>query len=190
MFGTSSGGDDVITLNDHDSPVLVYGDAALAFGTLTGGDDTITDGNGSSTIYGDFGTGEFDDGNDIIFGGGGNDQIIGGGGDDILNGGSGADKLTGGSGQDAFVIETGTGYDLISDFTTGDDILDISDFGLTFADLDTTSDNVIDGSDQFCTMDENTLIIDLGEASGGAVNTDYIQLTNVDQLVISDLGTA
>ena len=50
--------------------------------------------------------------NDILNGGAGNDQLIGG---------SGVDRVRGGTGRDTFRIQRGTGYDIIEDFTNGQD---------------------------------------------------------------------
>ena len=55
-----------------------------------------------------------------IDGGAGADTILGGDGDDVITGGDGVDKLTGGNGSDTFVVkDTGSGNDVISDFTVG-----------------------------------------------------------------------
>ncbi|WP_426151233.1 M10 family metallopeptidase C-terminal domain-containing protein [Pseudomonas sp. DC3000-4b1] len=65
----------------------------------------------------------------------GNDRLNGGAGDDVLLGGAGRDTLTGGSGDDLFRFTsltdsfrtTTTGYsDLITDFASGQDRLDLS----------------------------------------------------------------
>jgi len=71
------------------------------------------------------------DGNDTLRGQTGADTLSGGAGDDLLVGGSGADINTGGADADTFRIgyfESGTGAaaDRITDFTTGDDLIDIS----------------------------------------------------------------
>ena len=85
---------------------------------------------------------------DHLDGKGGNDTIIGRGGDDTLVGGTGVDTLTGGAGADTFVFRTiddsakgisgyvnnvtlgwqsGQGQrDIITDFTSGTDKIDIS----------------------------------------------------------------
>ena len=75
-----------------------------------------------------------------ITGSTGTDIITGGSGDDTITGGLGADTMTGGAGADRFVINTGqsigtiggsgnsgtiTGYDVITDFETGTDTLDL-----------------------------------------------------------------
>ena len=68
---------------------------------------------------------------DSIVGAGAADTIDGGAGADTIDGGSGADSLTGGTGADTFVYasvaksNTST-TDTISDFTTGEDKLDVT----------------------------------------------------------------
>ena len=65
-------------------------------------------------------------GNDTMYGGGGNDTLNGGAGNDTLYGGVGTDKLTGGTGRDTFVYANGDGKDTITDYTAGQDTLQIS----------------------------------------------------------------
>ena len=76
-----------------------------------------------------------------LTGGAGNDTITGGSGADTIKGGKGADTLTGGAGADTFIenggdsavsiggsLNAGTisGYDIITDFSTAADILDVA----------------------------------------------------------------
>lgn len=67
----------------------------------------------------------------------GNDALNGGSGDDLLVGGTGLDRLTGGSGKDRFDFNSigeslensrvrGNGPDVITDFTRGQDKIDLS----------------------------------------------------------------
>ena len=97
-----------------------------------GGDDTIRGDSGANTFRGENGVDKLygnagDDrlyggsGDDILKGSSGVDRLTGGSGDDTLYGGSGNNVLTGGRGEDIFHINTGTGRDLIKDFTDGDD---------------------------------------------------------------------
>ena len=53
-------------------------------------------------------------------GGAGQDRLIGGGGSDVLEGGAGADELTGRRGADTFVLATGSGHDVVTDFSVSD----------------------------------------------------------------------
>ena len=70
-------------------------------------------------------------GADVITGGDGYDALSGGSGGDTLEGGGQADTLTGGSGADVFVFTAvsdsaiGAGEDVITDFETGIDLLDL-----------------------------------------------------------------
>lgn len=82
------------------------------------GDDLLKGGGGNDTINGGAG-------NDRLFGKGGHDIIIGGDGDDFLRGQGGHDTLTGGAGADVFVFD-GKGEDKITDFTLGEDKLQLS----------------------------------------------------------------
>ncbi len=89
----------------------------------------LAGGDKSESLYGYWG-------NDTLTGGGGNDILDGNAGDDVLTGGLGADKLTGGTGSDRFVFTSaadshpGSG-DLITDFISGVDKLDVSALGIT-----------------------------------------------------------
>jgi len=73
--------------------------------------------------------------NDVLNGATGNDTLSGGAGNDTITGGVGVDRLTGGSGADTFVFAAnGTGAvvsslaapDVITDFTSGTDKLQIA----------------------------------------------------------------
>ncbi len=63
--------------------------------------------------------------------------LLGGGGNDTLNGMMGDDVLFGEAGNDVFVFQRGTGGDVIGDFVRGQDRIDVSDYGLNFAQLQT-----------------------------------------------------
>ncbi len=70
-------------------------------------------------------------GNDVLTGGDGADSLHGGWGNDVLIGGDGADMLTGGLGHDSFVFaatshSTTAAPDTITDFTRGEDHIDLS----------------------------------------------------------------
>ncbi len=60
-------------------------------------------------------------------------DLLGGLGNDTLNGMGGGDVLFGEAGNDTFVFGIGTGGDVIGDFTQGQDRIDISAFGFSFA---------------------------------------------------------
>ena len=100
-----------------------------------GGSDTLT-GNGAANVLSGGGAA------DTIVGGAGNDTLIGGGGADTLNGGADNDTIDGGGGVDAMtgslgndifdfnqIAESGVGAgnrDIITDFTTGQDDIDVN----------------------------------------------------------------
>ena len=152
------GNDLVVTEKDKDSFTIVNhfaGDAIEfvqdATGTkvmatsLIGGDlpgiiagsdsDETMNGNGGDDIL--YGNG----GNDTLLGGADNDVLDGGKGNDILDGGSGDDTLTGGKGHDTFVFAPlGSdglpgGNDVITDFTHGQDRIDLTAFHTSIGEL-------------------------------------------------------
>jgi len=67
-----------------------------------------------------------DKGDDIVHGGKLDDYVSGGDGNDTIFGDKGNDTLNGGSGNDVFVFNADSGVDLIEDFTSGEDIMQIS----------------------------------------------------------------
>ena len=67
-----------------------------------------------------------DAGDDVLTGGAQADTIDGGDDNDILIGQAGEDILTGGAGADTFVFTEATDADTITDFTQGEDLIDLS----------------------------------------------------------------
>ena len=164
-----------------------------------GGNDTLTGGNMA----------------DILLGGAGNDTLKGGGGNDTLTGGTGADTMTGGAGADTFIIKSGdaavsisgsnqsgsiSGFDIITDFTIGEDRLVLN--GTPYAATNTSS--IVDGTDSALTHGGNGNgnrigrhsisdgIISFYKSSGGALElTSNGQIAAVVQyLQRNDLGNA
>ena len=86
------------------------------------GNDTVYGGIGNDTIYGGAN-------NDKIYGDAGNDKLYGDAGNDSLYGGSGNDTFTGGEGNDVFIYEGGK--DVITDYTAGQDKIEISSGKIT-----------------------------------------------------------
>lgn len=133
------GGDGDDTLSGSTGDDYAYGGA---------GNDLIAGGDGNDWLLGELG-------NDRINGGLGDDSLSGGEGDDVLRGedgadtiagdagndwiygGAGKDQLSGGSGADRFVFAAndskagGSFRDVISDFQTGVDKLDLSALHIT-----------------------------------------------------------
>ena len=128
-------GNDSICGGDGDD--TVYGDigSPLPVG-VAGGQDQVCGGAGNDLLFGNEGSDTIngDAGNDTILGGKDSDSLVGGAGDDVLIGDEGSDTLVGGSGRDLFVLTSGQGSDLVSDFRKGEDLLSLAG-GLTFTQL-------------------------------------------------------
>ena len=115
MFG-DDGHDDLFGGRGND--VLVGGAGS---DEISGEDhqDTLIGGAGYDTLFG--GTGD-----DVLRGSIGRDVLVGGDGNDRLYTGPGIDTLTGGTGADSFVRnEWEDSFDLITDFTSGEDDLEL-----------------------------------------------------------------
>ena len=107
-------------LRGSDSDDVIKGTSAndRLFGF--GGNDRLRGKKGNDRLNGG-------DGQDVLIGQGQRDRLIGGNGDDTLIGGRDRDRLSGGAGRDTFVYKnTKDGRDIITDFTIGEDILDLS----------------------------------------------------------------
>ena len=68
-------------------------------------------------------------GNDILQGQAGADVIVADAGDDIIRDGAGSDVMTGGAGADVFILSADGVADTITDFTVGEDRIDLSLWG-------------------------------------------------------------
>ena len=101
----------------------------------------------------------------------GDDLLTGGIGGEQITGFAGNDVLTGGAGDDMFIYGTGDGADVINDFGTGADVLDLSDVAgmSTFSDVMSTAiqngaDTLLDfgGGDQITLIgvDKSLLLAD------------------------------
>ncbi len=122
------------------------------------GQDTLSSienaigGSGSDTITGNGGDNRLD-------GSGGSDTINAGGGNDIVIGGAGNDTMNGESGNDVFVFSAGFGNDKILQFDAnpdgGQDLLDISAFGITGATFAARVTIADVGADTLITIDGN-----------------------------------
>lgn len=147
MFG--GGGDDPLHGgNDDDRLSGDSGDDVLMGGH---GNDTLSGGTGDDRLMlgdgNDAGSG--DEGHDYLHGGAGNDALDGGAGADKLVGGAGSDTLTGGAGDDhlcggnwwrdgdadTFVTQAGGGRNMIHDFEVDHGVIDLSSYGIEYADL-------------------------------------------------------
>lgn len=112
---------------------MSYADGVIAGRTIANGVviENATGGSGHDTLTGN-------DADNHLVGNGGNDTLIGRGGNDTLDGGAGNDRLTGSSGIDTFEFEFGDGFDTITDFVLGTDVIDFLGLGIGFADLTIT----------------------------------------------------
>ena len=92
------------------------------------GDDRLEGGDDPDDLYGEEGDDSLNGGagGDRLFGGEGADTLDGGSGEDWLLGGEGDDTLTGGAGADTFVFTPDHGDDTITDFSDGEDLIDLS----------------------------------------------------------------
>lgn len=96
-------------------------------------DNVLEGGDGNDLLIGNAGR-------DTIFGGDGRDEISGGEGVDLLQGGADTDILSGGAGEDTFVLKTGSGADIIMDWTEGEDVFLFEDTGArSYNDLEFTA---------------------------------------------------
>ena len=146
------------------------------------------------------------EGNDNIAGGTKADVLVGNAGNDTLTGGVGADTLTGGAGNDTFVIganggtaetafSTSTVTDVIADFETGKDRLQLSQTVNAFvgnvANVQLGLAAMTAANQAFFVVGENTLYVVSGFANNAGViaNTDTIvKLTGVTALAAADLA--
>ncbi len=102
-----------LNANDYDSAVTYIDGTKLSNGLRINGNAK------ANTIYGGAKA-------DYISGGGGKDKLLGGDGNDTLAGGAGNDTLTGGDGSNVFVYGSGEGNDVITDYTSGADKIQLT----------------------------------------------------------------
>jgi Ca2+-binding RTX toxin-like protein len=182
---TGGGGADAIT-GDANVNKLLGGDGD---DTLSGGDgvDTLRGGNGADTFYGGLGNDGVDcgAGDDAVFWlwGDNGDTVIGGDGADTITGMGGNDTLTGGLGNDTFVYAAGAGSDAIADFDAdaagGQDLLDITGFGINAGDFGARVSIVDAGSQTIVTIDGAVVITLTG------VNGDGDNLITADDFLLA-----
>lgn len=88
--------------------------------------------------------GKGSDGYNVLEGNSGNNHLNGMAGGDDLDGGRGNDVLTGGADSDLFIFTQHGGHDRVTDFSSGVDAIDLTDFGVAdFATL--KQDHMHDG---------------------------------------------
>ena len=136
--------------------------------------DTMNGGDGNDLLIGGAGNDVLNGGNqnDDLYGGIGGDTLSGGAGIDHITGGAGNDTMSGGTGNDVFTFAAGFGNDRITDFDAGppggQDLLDISQFGITAATFAAHVTITDVGADTLITIDNITqkiLLAGINDAS-------------------------
>ena len=164
LFGDA--GKDTVSYARSDSGVVVSLASGAAYRGHAAG-DTIEDiENLEGSSYADRLLG--DNAANSLRGRAGNDTLEGRAGNDTLDGGPGADLLKGGRGRDTFVFRFDDGDDTISDFTDGQDRIDLSEFDLSgFAALDISTGPA-------------GVMIDLSAEGGGTVLLENFDRSDLD----------
>lgn len=106
------------------------------------------------------GTTAFGVGNELanqLLGNAQDNWLLGGAGDDVLTGGEGNDVLFGEAGADCFVLDPGSGADLIADFQVGTDTIDLAAFGYDWAGVQAAMGQVDD--DTFINLANGDLVV-------------------------------
>lgn len=96
-----------------------------------GGDDVLHGNKGKDKLWGGADNDELHGGQaaDWVSGNTGDDILYGDDGRDTLRGGAGKDVITGGADEDTFYYKIGDEKDIILDFETSFDVIDLSDLG-------------------------------------------------------------
>ncbi len=150
---TLLGGNGQDTLNGGIGRDLLEGGASddQLFGQ--NGNDTLLGETGRDTLNGGFGNDSLDGGtsDDLLLGFEGDDTLDGGNGRDTLDGGIGNDLITGGNSNDTFVLSSGAGTDIITDFGRGNNVIALGN-GITFAELSLVGNDIILGTETLATL--------------------------------------
>ena len=159
-------GMDWVSYARSDSGVVVSLASGAAYRGHAAGDTIIDIENLEGSSYADRLLG--DNAANSLRGRAGNDTLEGRAGNDTLDGGPGADLLNGGRGRDTFVFRFDDGDDTISDFTDGQDRIDLSVFDLSgFAALDISTDPA-------------GVMIDLSAEGGGTILLENFDRSDLD----------
>jgi len=123
----------------------------------------------------------------VINGTAGADTIVGTPGDDVITGGSGADRLTGNGGRDVFVYTSmRDAADTITDFTPGDDRLDLATLLASIGAAPATAWG--NGVVTLAASGNNTVVlVDTDGKSGPAVGRPLVTLLDVSPAAIDPL---
>ena len=168
---------------------LIIGGAS---GDLIGGgagNDTIRGGQHNDTIYGGLGNDNIGGGagNDVIFGSTGNNTIWGGVGNDTIVAGAGREVMNGGPGADVFMFNSaaqigiGAARDVITDFQSGVDDIDLRALATTF---NGTAGVLGGGQASFFYFAAGGLLI--GDQNGNGAADWVLQLTGATTVTVGD----
>ncbi|NYT45449.1 heme peroxidase [Alcaligenaceae bacterium] len=177
--GTQNGG------SGHDNMKGQSGDDVLNGGS---GNDRLSGGAGDDVLNGGSGDDLLDggSGDDVLNGGSGNDALKGGAGDDILNGGSGNDILSGGLGDDILTGGSGDdiflfgGDDRITDFSIGEDRIDLRELGITINTFSSSVTLMAAGDDTLLMIQGSNMMVD-------GVNPQDI---DIDSFILAPIDSA
>ncbi|MDD0844867.1 calcium-binding protein [Pseudomonas sp. Gutcm_11s] len=132
----------------------------------------------------------------VLNGRAGNDSIYGGGGDDRLIGGAGKDSLNGGAGNDIFDFNTlseigltSTNWDIITDFISGSDRIDLSTLDANTATADNDAFTAIINSTAAFTQAGQLKLVNgvlYGNTDADASAEFAIQLLGVSSVSLAD----
>ena len=160
------GGDDV--LEGGAGADRLIGGSGMDTVSYSGSDEAVRVDLGDGTGEGGHAEGDVIAQVENVLGSNYGDLLMGNNGANSLNGGGGNDRLSGGGGDDVFSFDFGHGDDIIIDFTDGDDLIDLSAFGLAgFDELVVSSDS--DG-----------VTIDLGANGGGTILLEGFDIADLD----------
>ena len=146
-------------------------------GDARGGNDTLVGGTARDFLHGDAAnmSGNARGGDDTLHGGAGDDHLFG---DAALM----ADNAVGGA--DRFVFAPGDGADTIHDFVPGQDVIDLTAYGISFAALDTNGGGTLDNGDDPVAIEGADTLIDL--AGVGGVTGDQLAVLGITGLAAGD----
>ncbi|MEX0311276.1 MAG: calcium-binding protein [Tateyamaria sp.] len=185
------GGSDVVVGGDGNDSI----DGVCGNDTIDGddGNDTLIGGNGRDVLNGGNDDDLLDGGNqeDALIGGMGNDTLIGdkgedtiagGDGDDDIDGGQDNDEMSGGAGSDTYRFRNGHGQDTITDFTQGEDVIDLT--VLNISELSQLGIQDLGSGVRINTGNGN--YIELTGLSASDLTTDDFLLVEVPEVVPTD----
>jgi Ca2+-binding RTX toxin-like protein len=101
-----------------------------------------------------------------------------------LNGGAGNDVLIGGAGKDTFIVTAGNGSDVIADFATGVDKIQLGGYGVTgFGQLQSLAQQV--GSDTVLHFTNGEDLILRGVKAASLVSSDFTYEINRSAMTLN-----